>query len=225
MKKKKLLMIGCIAVVLLLSVSVAISASTKKSTEMLAGELYHDLQTQSDETVLATYRGQPITADVVAYTVSMNELYGDDTTEISASTDKVKHAIDGIVESMILLEEAERQGLEATDEEIEATIENAKLAYEIPEGKQMLDEYCAAMEISFEEYLEILAEQSPRVIARQKLRDAYGQAIARSTVWNLQKSIRRSKWSRRSAEQSKSWSRSISSMLSTIWSSCNKWTK
>lgn len=176
MKKKKLLMIGCIAVVLLLSVSVAISASTKKSTEMLAGELYHDLQTQSDETVLATYRGQPITADVVAYTVSMNELYGDDTTEISASTDKVKHAIDGIVESMILLEEAERQGLEATDEEIEATIENAKLAYEIPEGKQMLDEYCAAMEISFEEYLEILAEQSPRVIARQKLRDAYGQA-------------------------------------------------
>ena len=75
----------------------------------------------------------------------------------------------------MLVEEAEKLGLSATNSEIEEMVNAAKLSYEIPEGKELLDQYCKGAEISIEEYYEILRAQAPSTIARQKLKDYIGK--------------------------------------------------
>lgn len=39
----------------------------------------------------------------------------------------------------------------------------------------MMDQYCEGANITIEEYFDLLEEQAPRVIARQKLLDAVGK--------------------------------------------------
>lgn len=80
-----------------------------------------------------------------------------------------------LVENTILLDEAERLGLTATEEEIESMIQSSEEAYELPAGKEFLDSYCAAVGITVEEYFTLLREQLPKTIARQKLKDHIGR--------------------------------------------------
>ena len=83
--------------------------------------------------------------------------------------------VNGIAKNLILYEEAVRLGFSATEAEVEALIENAKLAYTIPEGKKIADDFCKGAGITFEEYLDIYRKQLPQSIARQKLIDAVGK--------------------------------------------------
>ena len=75
----------------------------------------------------------------------------------------------------MLVEEAENLGLAATDAEIEEMVDAVKAAYDIPEGKEIVDAYCAGAGISVESYFDIVRERAPRIIARQKLKDYVGQ--------------------------------------------------
>jgi len=79
------------------------------------------------------------------------------------------------MENIVLYDEATELGYAATQEEIDALVANSKSAYETPEGKEMMDQFCEGANITIEEYFELLEKQAPRAIARQKLLDAFGQ--------------------------------------------------
>lgn len=122
--------------------------------------------------ILAQYDGIPITAIWVEYNKNMNIMFDEET---AAQRDTDYEVINKIVESMILQEEAQRLGLSATESEIEAMVDSAIRAYSLPQGKEMIDPYLEGADITFDEYLDMLREQAPRVIARQKLLDQIGR--------------------------------------------------
>ena len=70
-----------------------------------------------------------------------------------------------------MLDEAEKRGLLATNEEIAEMVENTRHAYEMPDGKKQMDEYFEAAGLTADEYFAQIEQQAPNVIARQKLRD------------------------------------------------------
>lgn len=80
-----------------------------------------------------------------------------------------------ILQNMVLYQEAIRLGYAATQSEIDALVTNNKQTYDIPEGKAMIDQYCANADITVDEYFAYLEAQVPRTIARQKLLDAVGK--------------------------------------------------
>ena len=98
--------------------------------------------------------------------------------------------VDGLLRNLILLEEAEKRGIAATEAEIQAQIDATKQWYaENEEVKQRTDYYCASAGISFEEYLRILEAQLPRTIARAKFIDAVGRQEAEQTVTEALKNV------------------------------------
>lgn len=73
----------------------------------------------------ATYQGEPIRKSVVA---EQKKVAGGDVSD--------REIIDRIITNLIMLEEAEKRGLTATEEEVETFLaENVYAAYEMPEGK------------------------------------------------------------------------------------------
>lgn len=80
-----------------------------------------------------------------------------------------------ILQNMVLYQEAIRLGYAATQSEIDALVTNNKQTYDIPEGKAMIDQYCANADITVDEYFAHLEAQVLRTIARQKLLDAVGK--------------------------------------------------
>ena len=112
--------------------------------------------------VAAIYRGEEILWATVQREKSLT----------SSPADSDRAVVDRIIQNMILLDEAEQRGLAATDEEIEAMVDSTKRAYELPDGKTQMDAYFSAMGITADEYFELIRQQAPRVIARQKLTDA-----------------------------------------------------
>lgn len=114
--------------------------------------------------LLAEYHGEKVyQADVERYQQDVDGM----TTE---------EALNEILRNTVLLEEAQRLGYTATQAEIDAMMENVEVTYSMPEGKELMDQYCQAAGITVEEYFTRLEEQAPRTIARQKLLDAVGEA-------------------------------------------------
>lgn len=147
--------------------------ASRGSLGFLSGQFREKAQNSDLTQVAATYNNHEILLSVVRYQQEMNILR---TEEDAKDWDTDREAIDRIVESIILLEEAERRGLTATEEEIESMVETARKAYEIPAGKEFLEEYCAGAGITIKEYYDLLRKEAPSVIARQKLRDDVGRA-------------------------------------------------
>ncbi len=178
-KKAVFISMAVVACVLCLGVGIAYAADAMGGNDFfLAGGFFQSarnetsLNTSSGGTIVAKYNGEAITAATVAYQKNMNILRND---EAAAKNDTDIEIINNIIESMILYEEAVRQGFAATEEEVDALMQNAARAYEIPEGKEMLDAFCKGAGITIEEYFEIYREQLPRTIARQKLKDEIGR--------------------------------------------------
>ena len=172
---KKTVLIIISAGLLLLLVGVGITyAISEKSNMFQAGKKYKDhyspqeIQPEGSDQVLAVYKNMQFTKSDVEY---FHDSYVLVNQEITAADSTDKEIIDRLIKGELWLEEAERLGFVATQEEIDAMVENAQLAYTIPEGKQMLDDYLAGAEMSFEEYLDALREQAPRTIARQKMKN------------------------------------------------------
>lgn len=179
MKGKKV--ISCILILSILFCAVAITVTALSSDHNIfrqAGQFFRTALngmasnvTQNNE-VVAKYNGMPITVTAVEYNKSMNILRDE---ESAAERDTDIEVINKIIESMILQEEAERLGLSATDAEIEGMVSSAVEAYSLPQGKEMIDPFLEGAGITFDEYIVLLREQAPRVIARQKLIDEIGK--------------------------------------------------
>lgn len=174
----KTIRILCVILGLCLLGAGAAYAVTNFDDYTQAGRLYQkahstDAGAQSAETaVVAEYHGKTLTREAVEYQKNMNFMRSEKAAE---AYDTDQEVIRRIVEKWILLEEAERLGLTATQEEIEAMIDGARKAYALPEGKEMLDAYCEGAGITIEEYYAILREQVPDTITRQKLLDEIGR--------------------------------------------------
>lgn len=160
--------------VCILSIGVGITHAAIQVNKMTqAGQYYaevHD-KTESGEKgkVLAVYNGHEVTAAVVEYQHKMNSLLF----ELRNETDL--EVVNRIITGIMLAEEAERLGIAATQEEIDAFIENMHSAYQHPDGKEMIDDYCEGAGLTVEEYFKITDEQVPGMIARNKLRNKYHQ--------------------------------------------------
>ena len=139
-----------------------------------AGEALHKALDETEngaENIAAKYKDKTVSWTEVEYARNTASLCG----ESDESTDKA--IVDRLIRGKILVEMAEERGVAATEEEIEAMIENTRLAYELPEGKTMIDEYCRGLEMSFAEYLELLRSQAYESISMQKMRDRLAQDI------------------------------------------------
>lgn len=180
MKKSIIIICGVLCVCALMVCVYATTTLTdeNQNTYFIAGQFYKQAHKNTEEnntnseTVLAKYNGTSITSGMVEYHRNMNILRSEATASKNNTNENI---INSIIQSLIILEEAEHLGLSATDEEVVALVENAIQAYSIPEGKKMMDDFCSGAGMTFEEYLEIYREQLPRSIARQKLLDAVGK--------------------------------------------------
>lgn len=133
---------------------------------------------------LAEYRGEKIyQADVESH-IKMGQLLGGG----AADPQTMQEALTEILQNKVLLHEAERLGYTATQAEIDAMVENGKRTYSIPEGKEIIEQYCAGANLSVDEYFAYLEEQAPKVIARQKLLDAIGQEFCEENGLEFTKS-------------------------------------
>jgi len=172
--KKKMIML-CITVVVCTlfagTVVIAVTNPNVFNSDIFyqAGQFFKEAQNDNDkaiQVILAKYDGNPITAATVRNCRNMNILRSEDA---AAEYDTDLDVINKIIENMILLEEAERRGLLATEDEIEMMINNTIKAYSLPDGKKMLDSFLEGAEITFEEYLTVIRTVAPSTIARQKV--------------------------------------------------------
>lgn len=126
----------------------------------------------SPEEVVAEYKGQAILASQLAQWRGSYQLMG---TQPPSDGEILRQ----MVEDMVLEEEANRRGLAATQEEIDDMVQSVKDSYELPDGKEILDNYCKNAGISIEEYFDQVREVAPSILARRKLETALGEEYCR----------------------------------------------
>lgn len=157
--KKSPLLAAVICVCLLAVLFIGIGASHKDGSET------------GEPGLLAEYHGEKVyQSDVEAYSDTARLLAGED-----AELPTEQEILTELLQNMVLLEEAQRLGYAATQDEIDAMVEGAKQGYALPEGKALLDEYCEAAGMTMDEYFAKLEAQAPSTIARQKLLNAVGE--------------------------------------------------
>lgn len=122
----------------------------------------------SPEEVVAEYKGQPILASQLAQYRETYQLMG-------AQPPSDAELLRQMMEDMVLEEEANRRGLAATQEEIDDMVQSVKDSYELPDGKEILDNYCNNAGITIEEYFDQVRESAPSILARRKLETALGE--------------------------------------------------
>lgn len=122
----------------------------------------------SPEEVVAEYKGQPILASQLAQWRESYRLTG-------AQPPSDPELLRQLVENLVLEEEATRRGLAATQGEIDDMVQSVKDSYELPEGKEILDNYCKNAGITLEQYFDQVREVAPSILARRKLETALGE--------------------------------------------------
>lgn len=130
-----------------------------------------DVAEFDESRLLAEFHGEKVYQADVEYYQNMNQLFSAG----AGDTKTTQEILTEILQNMVLFDEAQRLGYAATQEEIDAMVENVKRFYSIPEGKEMIERYCEAANITVDAYFEYLEAQAPRVIARQKLLNAVGK--------------------------------------------------
>lgn len=165
--KKKIVLWGALAVVALGCV-IAVVSTQQSATERIA----------------AVYGEHEITREAVEHYRETAALAGGE----AAQSDR--EIVDLLLRNLILLEEAEKRGIAATEAEIQAQLDATKQWYaENEEVKQRIDDYCAGAGISFEEYLRIIEAQIPGTIARAKLINAVGRQEVEQIVAQALKNV------------------------------------
>lgn len=120
------------------------------------------------EEVVAEYKGQPILASQLAQWRESYRLTG-------AQPPSDQELLRQLVENLVLEEEATRRGLAATQGEIDDMVQSVKDSYELPDGKEILDNYCKNAGITLEQYFDQVREVAPSILARRKLETALGE--------------------------------------------------
>ena len=118
----------------------------------------------SDDPVVASYKDTQIHESLVPINVTGDKTVSD------------ADALDQILLNLIMLDEAEQRSLSVTQEEVDAEMAGQRKNYEeYEEVRAYIDDYCTKMGITTEQYFDTVAEQLPRVMLRQRLRDTLGQ--------------------------------------------------
>lgn len=137
----------------------------------------------SDDELAAVYHEKKILFSDIDYLKNMIGLAGED---ISKITDY--EIVNRIAKGYIMIEEAKRLGVEATAEEITATVQTSQEAYEMyPETKKFLDEYCEGAGITIDQYFDLMEEDAYSTITKQKLKDEIGRQYCQENVLEFTK--------------------------------------
>lgn len=112
------------------------------------------------ENAVASYDGKYLTREILDHNRFNYEFFGAD-----AGSDL--ELINRIYKNVILLEEAKRQGIVVTQEDIDVYMDSLKRGYTIPEGKEQVDAYLQAKGMTLEEYYAQHRKQAPDIIARR----------------------------------------------------------
>lgn len=174
MKRHYKLLITILCLVSILSI--VVYADADLGFDFTAGTLLGEYLTNSGTTTrsnvpndaVASYHGEYITDAQVAYQREMGQL-------TSGAVMSDTEIIEDLVMGFMMKEEAARLEVTATQEEIDAMMDSQRANYDHPDIKPMIDEYCEGAGITVEEYYQIIAEEIPGVITKQKLRDEIGR--------------------------------------------------
>ena len=124
----------------------------------------------SEDPVVATYKDTQILQSEVAY---------EKENQITVTGDKTvsdADALEQILLNLIMLDEAEQRGLPVTQEEVDAEMAGQRKNYEeYEEVRSYIEGWCTKMGITTEQYFDMVAEQLPHRMLRQRLRDTLGQ--------------------------------------------------
>lgn len=176
--KKTTVLIISVCVCLVVAIIGITVIATGNSPFAKAGSLRKKLTadiSSGDTEIAAIYKDHTINCSQVEYYKGMAEIGLLNNGKASGKQPSDREIIDSIIEGIVLLEEAERRGIEVTDSDVDAMVSNTRMAYNMPEGKAMIDAYCEGAGISVDEYFDIITEQMPRTIARQRVRDDIGR--------------------------------------------------
>lgn len=91
-----------------------------------------------------------------------------------------REAAEQLLLHLAMLDEAEQLGLSVTQEEVDAAFAVQKQNYETnDEVRQYIDDWCEQTGVTADDYFRAVQEQLSRVMLRQKLRDALGEAYCK----------------------------------------------
>lgn len=89
-------------------------------------------------------------------------------------TTDAREIAERLIGGQLALEEAERQGLAATDQEIQEYMQSLRENYEtIPEVKAQIDEFCASAGQTLEEYFQTVEEQAYATLTLNRFKGAF----------------------------------------------------
>ena len=129
---------------------------------------------QEADPVAATYGETQIRQSLVDYEKqNLQAMNGNQTV-----TDR--EAAEQLLLHLAMLDEAEQLGLSVTQEEVDAAFAVQKQNYEnSDEVRQYIDDWCEQTGVTADDYFRAVQEQLSRVMLRQKLRDALGEAYCK----------------------------------------------
>lgn len=169
---KLILVFICIACIFTMMVSAIDDSNFDHLAGLLLGDYLEKNEGNSISSIpsnaVASYNGVIITYSEVEYQRKLEEL----STGITKTDIQIAEEI---IHEAMLLQEAERLGLTATAEEVLAFMESMRATYTYPEGKEMIDDYCAGAGISVDEYYAIVEDNALAIITQQKLYDEIGR--------------------------------------------------
>lgn len=91
-----------------------------------------------------------------------------------------REAAEQLLLNLAMLDEAEQLGLSVTQEEVDAAFAVQKQNYENnDEVHQYIDDWCEQTGVTADDYFRAVQEQLSRVMLRQKLHDALGEAYCK----------------------------------------------
>lgn len=155
-----------IIIVLLILLASAIVYSVSDS--YLPGELFKDNGTAGRCEIAASFNDEVITVEDLEQEMELNKLS-------SGSEEKSElDTLNSLILNLILLTEAEKMGQQARSDEIMEFVSSQKELYnDFPEIAATVDDYCKGADMTLEEYWVDLEERAPRVIARNKVKNAF----------------------------------------------------
>lgn len=170
---KKRVILTAAAVCICVAVASISAFGESLSTYFRIGQARRSAVTTEKEEALAYYKETPITRAMVEYHQKVDA----EREEALRFNESEREIVDRLLAGLIMIDEAEAQGLAATDAEIEDFLLMQKDNYKkFPEATKIVDDYCKGAEITLDEYWAVIEEQAYGTISRQKLKHQVTQA-------------------------------------------------
>lgn len=181
MKKKTTIVLSAVIALILLLTIVPVALGVNFSTFFELGKYQtSERNSKEGETIVASYKDELITKGMIeyhhkTYELSVKELEssGFDNEAIAQmgiipKTDE--EITNNILCGLLLLEEAEKAGLAATEKEVEEWLVLQKRTYEDPASAKQIDAFCEGAGITLEEHWNRLSEEAYGTLSRKNLR-------------------------------------------------------